>query len=232
MITIAHYISSSSRPVVVDANSVVTLPAFLADERERGTSTSASNSGTTTVSILSRQLSEAATRAETRAGGKSADLLDPITGDNYFASKSQHDIEIPTTQDPELLVRARQATGFVNGSDSNPFKNLSRDQLHLIAHDEGGSFTINERRAAWETMQPAELLDDSSPKPVSVNGRDIMISRLFGNSEPPGLNALPFLPKDWWYQMARARATLSPSMASRCWVRNWCVALLPSMRRV
>lgn len=185
MITIAHYISSSSRPVVVDANSVVTLPAFLADERERGTSTSASNSGTTTVSILSRQLSEAATRAETHAGGKSADLLDPITGDNYFASKSQHDIEIPTTQDPELLVRARQATGFVNGSDSNPFKNLSRDQLHLIAHDEGGSFTINERRAAWETMQPAELLDDSSPKPVSVNGRDIMISRLFGNSEPP-----------------------------------------------
>lgn len=37
----------------------------------------------------------------------------------------------------------------MNGSGTNPFKGLSADQLALIAYDDGDTFTVNERRAAW-----------------------------------------------------------------------------------
>ncbi|MFP3449799.1 hypothetical protein SB765_33250, partial [Pseudomonas sp. SIMBA_067] len=72
-----------------------------------------------------------------------------------------------------------------NGVDSNPFKGLVREQLSLIAHDEGGSFTINERRAAWEELQSTQRASAPIPNPTAFNGRDFMIARLFGGSEPP-----------------------------------------------
>ncbi|MBI0440479.1 hypothetical protein F7100_22895, partial [Dickeya dianthicola] len=45
---------------------------------------------------------------------------------------------------------ATQATDFLNGKGTNPFKGMSRDQLALITYDDSGAFTVNERRAAWE----------------------------------------------------------------------------------
>ncbi|MDO8826176.1 MAG: hypothetical protein Q7V21_06155 [Methylophaga sp.] len=112
---------------------------------------------TTTVSNLALQLSEAANLAETRDASlsrnelahKAKTLIDQIIGNSYDNNKLQHDKEVPDTDDPELLARAKQATNFVNGMGSNPFKGMSRDQLSLIAYDESGSFTVNERRAAW-----------------------------------------------------------------------------------
>ena len=160
-------------------------PSVTFYESKVDATTSTHNSDTATVSILARQLSDAATRAETRVGHKSAELLEPITDGKYFANKAQHDAEIPDTTSEELLTRARQATGFVNGSNSNPFNGLTRDQLNLIAHDDGGPFTINERRAAWETMQPKGAPAGSSLKVVPVDGHEILISRVFGGSEPP-----------------------------------------------
>ncbi len=138
----------------------------------------------TTVSILARQLSDAAMQADTRPGHKSHQL-ESITGSTYFANKAQHDAEIPNTSNLELLARARQATGFVNGSDVNPFQRLATEQLNLIAHNEGGPFTINERRAAWEALQTIASPAVSSTQPLPNNGREIMISRLFGGREPP-----------------------------------------------
>lgn len=161
------------------------LPAVTPDDGTTETTGSTTSSGSTTVSILARQLSDAAMRAEARPGQKNADLLGPITDNKYFADKAAHDVETPSTSSPELLTRARQATGFINGSDSNPFNGLARDQLSLIAHDDGGSFTINERRAAWEAMQSTASPAASSPNAIHANGRAIMVSRLFGGSEPP-----------------------------------------------
>jgi hypothetical protein len=76
--------------------------------------------------------------------------------DSYFANKAQHDAEAPNTDDPGTLARAKKATGFVNGSDSNPFKGMSRDQLALIAYDDSGTFTVSERRAAWKESYSQE----------------------------------------------------------------------------
>lgn len=134
------------------------------------------------VSILSRQLSEAAARAETRGAGH----LDSISGDGYFMGKAQHDAEVPKTDSLELISRAKQATDFLNGSDSNPFKGLSLDQLSLIARDEGGPFTLNERRAAWGEANSLTILNAraSSSAPAPDSRRDLMISRLFNGSEP------------------------------------------------
>lgn len=185
MMTINTYTLVSNGNVAIKTIGTA-LPAAMPDDDNTNAPITSNNSDTTTtVSILARQLSDAATRAQARVGQRGTDPLDPIKGDKYFANKVLHDAETPTTNHPEHLARARQATGFVNGADSNPFKGLTRDQLNLIAHDEGGDFTINERRAAWEAVQSATAPVVSSPKAAAVNGREILISRYFGGSEPP-----------------------------------------------
>lgn len=184
MITLNAYTLASNNRVA--SNTVdAALPIVMPDDSRIEVPTLSNSSDTTTVSTLARQLSEAATRAEARVGQTSADRLGSITGDRYLANKAQHDTQTPNTNNPELLARARQATGFINGTDSNPFKGLTRDQLNLIAHDDGGSFTINERRAAWQAVQPTASPEVSSSTSGSVNGREILISRYFGGSEPP-----------------------------------------------
>ncbi|EOF7895714.1 MULTISPECIES: hypothetical protein [Pseudomonadaceae] len=113
---------------------------------------------TITVSNLARQLGEAAVRAETRdaslsrkeLGQKATAQLDQIIGDQYYINKAKHDAEVPNTDDPELLARAKQATSFVNGQGKNPFAGLSPDQLTLVIYDDSGTFTVNERQAAWQ----------------------------------------------------------------------------------
>ena len=116
-----------------------------------------SQKDTSSLSSLSLQLSESAARAAARdsslsrkeLGSKASELLSKISGDGYFANKKVHDAEVPGTQDPELLARAGNATLFVNGSGKNPFAGMTSDQLSLIIYDDSGSFTTNERRAAF-----------------------------------------------------------------------------------
>lgn len=109
------------------------------------------------LSTLAQQLSDSALRAEARdasldrkALGQTAnELLRPITRD-FHLHREKYDAEVPDTDDPALLERAKQATAFVNGRGSNPFSGLSQDQLALIIYDDSGTFTANERRAAWQ----------------------------------------------------------------------------------
>lgn len=186
MITLNSYTSSPDSRVTSHATSAATLSAASADERESDISISTLHSDTTsTVSILANQLSGAATRAEARTEQGSTELLAPITGEQYFANKARHDAEVPTTNNSEHLARARQATAYINGADSNPFKGLARDQLSLIARDDGGPFTINERRAAWQALQSTVPPAVNDAKPAPGSGREMMILRLFGGREPP-----------------------------------------------
>ncbi|MBJ9975785.1 hypothetical protein IAE35_15465 [Pseudomonas sp. S75] len=77
-----------------------------------------------------------------------------LSGDNYAFAKDFYDAQMPTMLTPELMERARQATAFINGTGANPFLGMSRQQLSLIAYDEGSEFTFNERRAAlWESSR-------------------------------------------------------------------------------
>ncbi|MCI1007577.1 hypothetical protein [Herbaspirillum sp. C7C8] len=117
-----------------------------------------------TVSTLAQQISDAATRAAARdakigSSGLAAaatSIVDKLTGLSYQANKAANDAEVPNTDDPTLLARAKQATDSINGKGANPFSGLSRDQLALIAYDEGGSFTVNERKAALDEAKNQE----------------------------------------------------------------------------
>lgn len=115
-------------------------------------------------SSLSVQLSKSAALATERdsslsrkeLGAKASELLSKISGDGYFTNKKANDAEVPDTQDPVLLARASNATQFLNGSGKNPFAGMSSDQLSLIIYDDSGSFTTNERRAAWSESSDQE----------------------------------------------------------------------------
>ncbi|QNU62355.1 hypothetical protein [Vreelandella titanicae] len=128
------------------------------EQGENATPTSGSSKPTSQLSTLAQQLSDSALRAEERdasldrkALGQKADaLLSQITGQGYHNNRARYDAEVPNTDDPELLERAKQATSFVNGRGSNPFSGLSQDQLVLIIYDDSGTFTANEQRAAWQ----------------------------------------------------------------------------------
>jgi hypothetical protein len=119
-------------------------------------------SSTPTLSTLSRQLADSAVRAEQRDNTLSrrqlADLAgnlnEQLSGDYYYGNKAKHDNEVPDTSDPELLARAKDATDYIHRAvkwdqtAKNPFAGLSYEQLTLIAYDDSGAYTVNERQAA------------------------------------------------------------------------------------
>ena len=170
MVGITPHLSLSSNRATGTASTATgrTQAVSGADKSGSATATSASSS---TLSSLARQLSEAAIRAEVRdaslsrkeLGEKAKTILDQVVADSYTANKAKHDAEVPNTNDPELLARAKQATTYVNsrtyGSTDkvqSPFAGLSRDQLALIVYDESGSFTVNERHAAYLDLYEQE----------------------------------------------------------------------------
>ncbi|MBC3950545.1 hypothetical protein [Pseudomonas folii] len=125
---------------------------------------------TASVSTLSLQLGESAVRAEAREKSMTREQLgefakktvDHILGESYVANKARHDAEVPETNDPVLIERAKLATIYVNKSVAqdptarNPFADLTREQAVLIAYDDKGSYTVNERQAAWSRSASLE----------------------------------------------------------------------------
>lgn len=142
----------------------------VSDAPESQSVPSAQARSTQTISTLARQLADSASRADARdstlsrseLGDKAKTILNQIVGDAYFANKAKHDSEVPKTSDPELLARAKQATAYVNSaatgskSEKNPFAGLSREQLANIVYDDSGTYTVNERHAAWRESYDQE----------------------------------------------------------------------------
>ncbi|UFH50615.1 hypothetical protein [Pseudomonas sp. KNUC1026] len=128
---------------------------------DRALKNSVTQSSTTTenqISSFSRALSDVASRAAERDANSSrndlariaqATIDKVIIGSDQKKNKAAYDIELPNPEDPQRLAQARQATNWTNGKGNNPFKGLPPDQLALIAYDESGTFTTNERNAAW-----------------------------------------------------------------------------------
>jgi hypothetical protein len=77
-----------------------------------------------------------------------------LEGAAYEANRAAHDSEVPKTDDPQSLARAKLATQFVadaekgGNSVKNPFSGLSDRQLDAVIYDDSGTYTVNERRAA------------------------------------------------------------------------------------
>jgi hypothetical protein len=136
---------------------------YSAAELKKTTQAAALKTDTASVSTLSRQLGESAIRAEARdksmtrqqLGEFASSSIAQFSPESTSAKKALHDVEVPKTDDPELLERAKQATIYVNKAAAqdptakNPFAGLTREQAALIAYDDKGPYTANERYAAW-----------------------------------------------------------------------------------
>lgn len=134
------------------------------------------------MSLLGTQLSASAMRATARDSAMKPDELaayahqqvHDIAKDGYMQGKVQHDRELPKTDNEALLQRAQRATAFVNqsqvgkGVEPNPFAGLDREQLVLIAFDDKGSYTVNERQAA---LAGVETIEDNWRKGASAQGQ-------------------------------------------------------------
>jgi hypothetical protein len=163
MVGITSYISLSNSRLAGS----VSQPLAATDEKIDAITVTGSTPST--VSTLARQLSEAAAHAEARdaalsnkeLGQKVSVLLEQLMVDD--------DAGLPDTDDAERLARAEQASRFINGSASNPFTGLSRNELSLIAYDDSGIFTLNERRAAWAQ---AAVEEQAWRQKVAAQARD------------------------------------------------------------
>lgn len=99
--------------------------------------------------------------ASAALAARSADPTQPVTRKLLFALEAQlvaargsaeaiqlADAELPPSQEPQRLARARQATESLYGHAANPFAGLGRAELSAIVYDDSGAYTINERYAA------------------------------------------------------------------------------------
>jgi len=134
-----------------------------AAELKKSTQVESVKTDTASVSTLSRQLGESSVRGEARDKSMTRQQLSEfvtksithISPESTSVKKALHDAEVPKTDDPELLERARQATIYVNKAAAqdptakNPFAGLTREQAALIAYDDKGAYTANERCAAY-----------------------------------------------------------------------------------
>lgn len=138
---------------------------------EKNTMTADTLSGDATLSTLSRQLAESAARAELRdknmdrrqLGVEASRMLQATAASNWRLDSPDYKIELPDTSDPELLLRAKQAGEYIaryahgHSGAKNPFAGLSREQLNLIAYDDKGPYTMDERSAAYSAVCDIEL---------------------------------------------------------------------------
>ncbi|GFM87551.1 hypothetical protein PSCICO_29500 [Pseudomonas cichorii] len=157
--SISAFLASNTIKTVAKTASVAPVTV---DPKELSSTTE--NADTATLSTLAKQLNDSAARAESRdstlgskeLGKLATSIIYKLAGPEYYENRKIHDAEVPDTDDPELLERARQATQFKNGTGANPFASLSQDQLRLVIYDESGDYTINERSAAFSENNDRE----------------------------------------------------------------------------
>ena len=94
------------------------------------------------------------------------EILYPLDAEHKAAAARQ----VPEPNDAASAKSAAAATAFVDRKGPNPFAGLSREQLSTISNDDSGTFTINERRAAftqaydeeqaWRTQVVAQAMQE------------------------------------------------------------------------
>lgn len=126
--------------------------------------TIARQSSSNAISTLARQLAVAEESAAIRDESLSRSELTQqassinrfLISASYSANQEKYAAETPDSDDPTRLAQAEQATDYVANNGRNPFKGLTQAQLSLIVYDESGTFTVNERIAAYEESYEQE----------------------------------------------------------------------------
>ncbi|MDP9942727.1 hypothetical protein [Ectopseudomonas alcaliphila] len=118
------------------------------------------SSTTDSVSNLAQKLSQAAKHAQDRDASYTREELsahaDKMLQAIIKSDDNANADDVTANIDAVQADRIDQSTRFLEGSDSNPFEGLSRDQLALVVYDDSGAFTVNERRAALNEARVQE----------------------------------------------------------------------------
>lgn len=184
MTEISKYTTSTSAAASDVSVTTVSLKAFYTQVLDSPAGTTA------TVSTLAQQISDAASRAAARdaklgwneLASAAQTIVDRIVGSTYQSNQARNDAEVPGTDDPAARARAKQATDFLHSKAANPFAGMPREQLVLIAYDEGGSFTLNERAAAW-----SEASQQESAWRKQIDSKSMESFHRTGNSNAQGV---------------------------------------------
>lgn len=133
-----------------------TTPTYTDGSKNSNTQSKSASTGTSPnasdVTVSRQAYSQAkfdsyATMDRNSLKKRGIELLDQL----YIAGSKKANDEVPDSDDPARLARAKQATAFCQNpsNDSiNPFFGLSRESLTKIMYDDSGLYTINERSAA------------------------------------------------------------------------------------
>lgn len=117
------------------------------------------------ISSLASRLNKAESGSSIAEPGLSRDQLGDVVWRNIAAvnyplteeNKARMAREVPAPADASALASAAAANAFVNDlKGPNPFAGLSREQLSTIANDDSGTFTTNERYAAYRQSYDEE----------------------------------------------------------------------------
>lgn len=162
-----------SRVAISDDKAVSTGSGAARMATDTKNNTSGNKPAETEISSLASQLAASAAYSSAKnkglgfdeLGDKARALLDQIVGAGFARNRARNDSEVPKATDAASLERARAATAFANGtfkdnvgSEPNPFAGMSSEQLATIAYDESGTFTANERYAAYRESYQQEQI--------------------------------------------------------------------------
>lgn len=119
--------------------------------------TAGTTSDRISISTIAGRLSKAATATSDSTQGLGHDALSSKVQKNIetvlypfdTAHRAAAAKQVPDPADAASVKSAASATAFLDGRAENPFAGFSREQLITITNDESGTFTVNERRAAY-----------------------------------------------------------------------------------
>lgn len=157
-------VTSISGPLISQTSTNTSVAPTASQATATSTPTTATDtSDTVQLSGLSIQLahsealleSKESTLNRSQLAAYAAATEDQLGGYNNIAYRAAHNNDVPPTGDPVLLAKATQATLFDaqrsqgGSSVKNPFASLSDRQLDDVIYDDSGTYTVNERQAAY-----------------------------------------------------------------------------------
>ena len=151
------HVSSSASQITTQTLSAYREANKNAEKAQAGSAVSGTSLNRSDVTVSQQAYSQAKfdsyeTMDRNALKKRGIELLDQL----FIAGSKKANAEVPNSDDPVRLARAKQATVFCqnpSNDSANPFLGLPREDLTKIIYDDSGAYTVNERSAALSEQQ-------------------------------------------------------------------------------
>ena len=151
------HVSSSASQITTQTLSAYREVNKNAEKTQTGSTASGTSLNRSDVTVSQQAYSQAKfdsyeTMDRNALKKRGIELLDQL----FIAGSKKANAEVPNSDDPVRLARAKQATVFCqnpSNDSANPFLGLPREDLTKIIYDDSGAYTVNERSAALSEQQ-------------------------------------------------------------------------------